>query len=192
MFEEEVYENKEFKGIVLSGEKICRKEFQGCRFENCDFAGCDFSGTAFIDSVFKACNLANIKMDKCGFRGVIFEESKLVGICFTDINPFLLSWEFRNSRIELCNFNGLKMRKSKFSGSTVRETDFVNVDLGESDFSGADLKGTRFHNAVLEKANLKKAENYYIDPMSNKLKGAKFSYPGVLSLLSSLGIKVED
>jgi uncharacterized protein YjbI with pentapeptide repeats len=74
----------------------------------------------------------------------------------------------------------------------MRRTDFINVDLAESDFSGSDLSGSKFHNAILEKSNFAGALHYYIDPASNRIKQAKFSYPGVLALLAPFEIKVED
>jgi len=83
------------------------------------------------------------------------------------------------------------MKKSGFIGSMVRKSDFIGVDLGDSDFSGSDLQESRFHNANLENVNFVGARNYYINPMNNKLKKAKFSSPEVLSLLAGFGISVE-
>ncbi|MDP2103500.1 MAG: hypothetical protein Q8K26_01100 [Candidatus Gracilibacteria bacterium] len=48
-----------------------------------------------------------------------------------------------------------------------------------------------FQNSNLTKVNFSGATNYYIDPTQNKLKGAKFSQPEVLSLLAGFGIEIE-
>ena len=54
------------------------------------------------------------------------------------------------------------------------------------------MPSLRKHNANLEKANFKGAFNYYIDPLKNRLKNARFSYPEVLALLIPFGIKIEN
>jgi uncharacterized protein YjbI with pentapeptide repeats len=187
----QVYENQEFQSLSLIGRDFCRKEFSNCVFKSCDFNECNFQGTLFIDCVYNCCNLANIKVDNCNFRGVVFNDCKLINVSFAAINFFLLNWEFRKCKIELCNFGGLKMKRSRFIESIVRETSFINVDLRDSDFAGSDLQGSKFHNALLENVNFVGARNYYIDPSSNKIKKAKFSYPEVLSLLATFDIKVE-
>jgi fluoroquinolone resistance protein len=43
----------------------------------------------------------------------------------------------------------------------------------------------------LEKADLRTAYNYSIDPSINKIKKAKFSLPGVVGLLSKYDIEIE-
>ena len=72
-----------------------------------------------------------------------------------------------------------------------RKTDFVNANLAKSDFRDSDLQASKFQNTNLENANLVGAKNYYIDPTQNKLKKAKFSSPGVLSLLAGFEIEIE-
>jgi uncharacterized protein YjbI with pentapeptide repeats len=54
------------------------------------------------------------------------------------------------------------------------------------------LRNSKFQNTNLANADLRTAKNYYIDPTHNKLKGARFSYPEVLSLLIPFGINVAD
>jgi len=190
-FAEQSYENQEFQGVPLAGRDLCRKEFSRCTFKSCDFGESKFNSALFIDSVFICCNLTNVKVDNCSFRGVVFEDCKMVNVAFTAINPFLLDWVFKGCKVEFCNFGGLKLKHSRFIDSSIRGTEFINVDLEKADFAGSDLQGSRFHNAVLEDANFVGARNYYIDPTSNRLKKAKFSVPEVLSLLAAFDIKVE-
>lgn len=120
-----------------------------------------------------------------------FEGCKLVGVSFTKVNPFLLEWVFTGCKLELCSFEGLKMKGSRFIGCALREADFTRADLTGSDFSGSDLLQARFQQTILEKADFTKAIRYYIDPTANRLKGAKFSYPNVLSLLAPFEVRVE-
>ena len=111
---------------------------------------------------------------------------------FTKISTLLIDWAFKNSKIELCDFSRLDMKKSIFSECTIREADFIDVDLSNSDFSNSDLQATKFQNSNLEEVDFTEARNYYIDPTQNKLKKAKFSSPEVLSLLAGFEIEVDD
>ena len=188
---EQPFEKQEFLSVISQGQDICRKDFSNCVFKSCNFNECSFKNSLFVDCVFTCCNLSNIKVDNCSFRGVVFDDCKLTNVSFAVINPFLLSWFFKNCKIEFCNFGGINMKHSKFIDSVIRGTDFINVDLEGADFARSDLQDSKFHNAVLDNANFSGARNYYIDPTSNKLKKAKFSVPEVLSLLAAFDIKVE-
>ena len=138
-FSAESFEGQVFQNISGITDELRRKEFSGCIFKDCDLVECDFSGSSFTDCQFDNCNLSNVKVDNCRFRSVIFEDSKLVGVLFTRINPFLLRWVFKGCKIELCNFSGIKMPHSQFVRSFIRESDFINVDLRGSNFSGSDF-----------------------------------------------------
>ena len=71
------------------------------------------------------------------------------------------------------------------------EVDFSETDLVGSVFKNCDLSGTIFENTHLEKADLRTAYNYHIDPESNKLKKAKFSLQGLPGLLDKYGLEIE-
>lgn len=43
----------------------------------------------------------------------------------------------------------------------------------------------------LEKADLRRARGYFIDPKFAKLKQAKFSFPDAVTLIEALGVEVE-
>jgi len=191
LFSEALFENQVFKNISAPRQEICCKEFSGCVFKDCDLGECNFSNSSFTDCTFSSCNLSNIKIDNCRFRTVVFEDCKIVGVLFERINPFLLRWIFKECKIELCDFSGLKMTHRQFIQSFIRETDFINTNLRESSFAGSDLQGSKFHNVNLEKATFVGARNYYIDPTVNRLKHARFSCPEVVSLLAAFDIKVE-
>ena len=191
LFSDSSYEQQVFEKLSLSAESIQRKEFSNCRFENCDFGASDFSNSVFIDCGFHSCSFANTKFEHCRFQGVTFVECKLVGIAFARVLPHFLQWSFKQCKINFCNFGGLKMPHSLFVQSLVHETDFVNADLKEASFAGSDLKASKFHHTNLEKSNFVGARNYYIDPTSNRIKGAKFDYPEVLNLLAGFSIKIE-
>ena len=63
--------------------------------------------------------------------------------------------------------------------------------LAGASFYGVRLGGTRFTRCDLQKADLRTAEEYAIDLETNKLKGARFSFPDVVRLLDGTGIVIE-
>jgi fluoroquinolone resistance protein len=56
----------------------------------------------------------------------------------------------------------------------------------EQIFSQVDLTGIQ-----IEKADFRTAYNYHLDPESNRLKGAKFSFHGLPGLLGKYGLEIE-
>ena len=144
---EQIYEDQVFQDIAWPGHDLTDLEFSGCTFKGGNFSDYMFTRASFTDCTFDGCNLSNVVMEGCRFQNVIFCNCKVLGIVFAKISPFLLSWEFRQCRLQLCNFSGLRMSKTKFHDSSVRETDFINVDLKEACFNASDLQGSKFHNA---------------------------------------------
>ncbi|MCY1548167.1 hypothetical protein D9M68_842610 [compost metagenome] len=70
------------------------------------------------------------------------------------------------------------------------------VDLGECDltealFDRCDLQNAIFDNTLLEKADLRTASGFSIDPERNKLKKAKFAQSGLAGLLYKYQIQVD-
>jgi fluoroquinolone resistance protein len=58
-------------------------------------------------------------------------------------------------------------------------------------FYNCDLSAAVFENTHLEKADFRTAYNYHLDPESNRLKGAKFSFHGLPGLLGKYGLEIE-
>lgn len=85
-----------------------------------------------------------------------------------------------------------RIRENKFEQCIFDETDFAESDVSECNFRGSDFKGARFVDTNLQKADFQHAINYQIDPLTNKLKGAKFSLPEAIGMLTGLGIVIVD
>ncbi len=71
------------------------------------------------------------------------------------------------------------------------EVDFTEADLSSAVFDNCDLTRSIFENTILEKADFRTSRNYSFDPDLNKIKKAKFSYPGILGLLGKYDIEIE-
>jgi uncharacterized protein YjbI with pentapeptide repeats len=82
------------------------------------------------------------------------------------------------------------MKNGIFSGSKLKESHFTNTCLNGADFSDVDLSGTVFHNCDLSKADFSSATQYNIDPLTNKMKKAKFSLPEAVGLLRSFDVTI--
>ncbi len=83
------------------------------------------------------------------------------------------------------------MKKTIFKDCVIKEADFSDADLTEARFLNCDLSMTRFHYTTLDKADLRTAGNFSIDPELNKLKKTKFSSSGIIGLLDKYDIVVE-
>jgi uncharacterized protein YjbI with pentapeptide repeats len=73
----------------------------------------------------------------------------------------------------------------------LHEIDFTETNLSVAVFDHCDLSGSIFDGTKLEKADLRSAYNYSIDPERNRLKKAKFSWPGLTGLLNKHGLIIE-
>lgn len=189
---DDYYSGQKFTKLVVTDSDLTDKEFTDCTFTRCDFSNSDFSVSVITDCTFIDCNLSNIIVKDTSFRSVIFDSCKLMGIIFGEIDTFLLNWAFKNCRIELCTFNGLKMPKTPFVKCQIHETDYNSSQLTGSSFAESDLASSNILDCDLQKVNFTQARNYYINPLRNKLTGARFNAPEVINLLSGFGIEIED
>lgn len=93
-----------------------------------------------------------------------------------------------NSRTARCQ---VKLKKIIFKRGSLHEADLSGCDLTGAVFDGCDLRDAKFENTILEKADLRTAFNYSIDPTINKIRKARFSLPAVTGLLDRFGILIE-
>lgn len=102
----------------------------------------------------------------------------------------LLSFSLRETRVEFCQFEELELPNLEATDSQILNCDFYNTNLEGANFGKSDFKQSMFENCNLQKVAFDGAVNYEIDPDKNRIKGASFSYPEVLSLLQKYKINV--
>lgn len=185
------YENKDFEKTNFTATGLAWGEYDNCTFTACNFAGVDLSGISFSDCTFRACNLATAKLGKTAFRDTIFTECKLTGLHFADCSDFLFTPHFESCTLDLSSFYGMKLKKSAFRDCSLREVDFTGADLSGAVLHNCDLGRALFDHTVLEKADLRTAYNYSIDPVANRIRKARFSAAGIIGLLDKYDIEVE-
>ncbi|MCP3967235.1 MAG: pentapeptide repeat-containing protein [Lentisphaerae bacterium] len=190
-FADSIYEDETFKQINATGLVFGKKEFFGCTFKNCDFSKSNLTNAVFEDCTFNSCNLSLCNVLNTSFRMIEFKHCKLTGIDFCDVNTFSLDIKFYNSRVQMCSFSDLDLKGGCFKFCQIFESDFFGTNLQKVSFQNSDLAQSKFQDVNLEKANLKGAKNYQINPLINIINGAIFSLPEAISLLNAFEIKLD-
>ena len=181
-----IFENQRFQESPLE-----MGDYEECTFINCDLSNTDLSSVNFIDCEFRGCNLSLVTLAQTSFREAKFRNCKLLGLHFEDCNNLTISLSFEDSSLELCSFNNLKLKNTLFRNSKVIEVDFTDTDLKNSTFHACDLQRSIFNNTILEGVDFRSSFNYSIDPDTNRIKKAKFSFPGILGLLDKFNIEID-
>ncbi len=189
------YVDQSFEKLHMDQDVIETSEFINCRFNNCNFSGLHLQEARIINCEFISCDLSLLQVPNSSFAGVIFSDSKLIGVDWTRANwvreVLGNSLTFNKSILSHSTFIGLTLKGVKFVDCVAHNVDFRETDLSQSDFSGTDLTDSLFHKTNLTMANLELARNYQISPELNKITKARFAFPEALSLLYSMDIQLE-
>jgi len=180
-----------FDKINFTQEPLPKGEYEKCVFMNCDLSNTDISGNLFLECEFTGCNLSLAKLTKTGFRDVTFKDCKMLGLQFGNCNEFSLSFSFDTCVLDHSSFYKLRLKKINFRNSKLEEVDFAECDLSGAVFDNCDMRGAAFDNTTLEKADLRTAHHYSIDPETNHIKKAKFSLHGIPGLLDKYDIEID-
>lgn len=167
----------------------------GAVFEDSEFRGVDFTvyplkSILFLDCRFENCNFANQKLINGSYRGVAFKACNLMGINWTSVKTFR-DVNFQDCKMNLSIFQNMDLKRVNMTDCLVSETDFSGANLGFSNLSGALLSGANFEGADLSGADLRNSRDYCFDVRTTKIKGTKFSFPDVVSLITALGAEVD-
>lgn len=184
-------EDKTFEKTDFTRGNLPAREFENCVFANCDFSEVDLRKVSFSECEFSTCNLSSAKILDTAFKDVKFVDSKLLGLDFSDCSKFLLAMAFENCVLNFSSFVDLKTKNMIFKNCTMREVDFSGAVLNGAVFDNCDLMKSVFRSTNLEKADLRTAYNFSIDPEFNRLGKAKFSINGLRGLLDKYDIVVE-
>lgn len=191
ILKETIFEDELFTGLSCSDVDLSDRIFRDCQFVDCDFSGSKLSKCQFSDCEFKQCNFSNAKLYGTKLSESDFIACKMDGIDFTTCNQMLFSINLNRCKIAFGIFAGLQMSGSNLSGSALTDCLFEETDLSRANLSKCDFQGATFDHTNLTGADLRNATGYSINPNTNKVATARFSYPEVLSLLQPLGIVVE-
>lgn len=189
-FEEQEIQDKQFEDISFENMEYIDCDFTGCQFigiklKNCKFKNCRFVNCIIGNIGFLYCDASNLEFTNSVLIGINWEDLKLKGV---DIAVFKC---MKACTIKYNYFTNLRLTKYDFKGSQFDECFFENCKLTDSSFGSVSLQGTKFIKCDLSGTDFREASDYVIDIADNKLKKAKFSFPEVVNLLSSLDIIIE-
>ncbi|HVU94020.1 MAG TPA: pentapeptide repeat-containing protein [Puia sp.] len=184
-------EDQTFETIDFKAKPPAKGHYDHCTFLHCDLSSVNLSEIIFVDCVFTGCNLSMAAVSATVFRDVRFGECKMLGMRFDQASMFGLACGFGGCILDHSSFYAMKMKKTNFSRCQLRQVDFTGCDLSQAVFDGCDLADAVFERTVLEKADLRGAFNYSIDPAGNRVKKARFSLEGVRGLLGKYDILIE-
>lgn len=170
---------------------ILEEEYEGETFERRSFAEMDLSGIKFIDCEFVSCNLSMASLTGASLRDVKFSGCKMLGLRFDSCNDFGFSVSFEECVLDHSSFFGRNLKKTVFKETRLHGVDLTDCDLTAAVFENCDLHDAKFERTNLEKADLRSARNYSIDPQTNRIRGARFSIPEVVGLLDHLEIVID-
>jgi uncharacterized protein YjbI with pentapeptide repeats len=181
--------DKTFEGEDFT--TFTKGEYDNCRFVNCNFLNSDMSKSTFVNCEFTGSNLSSVKVAKTTFNEVIFQDCKMLGIHFEQVEPLLLAFSFDTCQLDFASFYQLKLPKTHFKNCSLQEVDFVETDLRQAIFEHCNLARAIFDFSDLQKADFSTASNFSINPNKNKLKGAKFDKAHLAGLLASFRLNIK-
>ena len=164
-------------------------------FEDCEFRAFDFSvhnlkSVSFLNCKFTNCNMANIQLMNASMRDITFESCNLIGVNWCNLRRYE-DLKFKECKLNFSSFQGLKLKRTEIINSLAVDVDFSGCDLSLSNFSGSGFAGANFEAANLTDTDFRSSRDYLFDLRKAKIKGAKFTYPHVMALLTALGAEIE-
>jgi uncharacterized protein YjbI with pentapeptide repeats len=181
-----------FDKIDYRKNRLPKGEYESCTFSNCDFSGSDLTDVQFLECEFVNCDLSLAKLTRTALRDVRFKDCKMLGLQFGTCNEFGLSFAFKGCKLQNASFYKTKIKKTVFESCDLDEADFSASDLSGSVFHECNLRSAMFEETNLEKADLRTACNYIINPEKNRIKKASFSLIGLPGLLFKYNIVIEQ
>lgn len=186
-----LHQDKVFEKINFSQKELRNREFEKCTFRQCDLSNSSFIATRFIDCVFAGCNLSMLKLQRSTVSRVIFRDSKVMGVNFSDCEDNLFSVRFEGCMADYASFMNKKMPKTAFIQTSLKHVNFSNAILTQAVFDRADLEEALFSRTQLNEADFRTAINYVLDPELNTIRKAKFSTYGLAGLLTKHNLHIE-
>jgi len=188
--EEHLIDGKTFDSLNSKDIAFSGIEYENCSFKDCDLSEADLSGTKFIDCTFTACNLSLAKLSRTALRDIVFIGCKMLGLRFDMCHPFGLAFRFENCILNDSVFVELALKGTAFTNTELTGVDFTGCDLTGAVFGNCNLMDATFVHTILEKADLRTAHSYTIDPELNKIRKARFAIPDVVGLLRKYDIDI--
>ncbi len=189
------YEGEDFQNLTLTEARLEGLTLVDCSFTGCVFERCQLVRCALTECRFTRCRVIDPKSESSQVKFLSLQDCALTGVNWSLLLP-AGSFGEPLDKLEACRmkynfFTEMDLRRFSFEGSSLTECMFTGCNLSESRFSGCSLAGTEFFQCSLTCADLRGAQGYRIDVPSCQLKGARLAMPEAVSLLYSLGVRLE-
>ncbi|APQ78153.1 pentapeptide repeat protein [Clostridium botulinum] len=188
-------ENEKTKGLKFRDEIISNREYIDCEFYNCNFVDVEINNCIFKECKFHNCTMNSVIFKFSTMRNATLNESEFIGINWNALKGDSFSAgpinKVRKCFFKYNNFISMRLNNFNFSGSKFQESIFEESDLIDANFKDVRFESTQFTQCNMTRADFRGASGYVIDIQSNKLKKAKFSFPEVTNLLSSIDIVID-
>lgn len=183
--DQQAFERKDF-----AQEALPKGEYTQCTFRHCTFVKADLINVAFVECTFEGCDLSLARIRQAAFRDVAFTDCKLLGLSFDQANAFLFRIAPTRCLLDSASFQRLDLKGTRFMECRMHGVDLSAADLSGALFEECDLQDAVFDATGLERADLRTARGFIIDPERNRLKGARFSESGLGGLLAKYGLSI--
>lgn len=181
-------DNKTITNQILHKASI-EDEYEGCTFDHCSFADILLNGIYFENCIFKRCDFSNVKIES-QFETVQFQDCKMVGTDFSQMNRFSDALKFLNCNLSFAYFSEANLKETKFEKCILTDSDFSSANLSKSIFDDCDLSRVTFNGTNLESADIVTSFNFDISPVTNRVRGLNVSENGLKGLLTEFDIKI--
>lgn len=195
-----LYKNKYYEAAIFREENIKEAalhccDFTDCEFVNCTFEDCRINECKFTDCKFQNCTIISLKSKDSELRRAEFFKCNLIGIHWNELLPTAKISEpiyrLQDCHLKYNSFFKISLKKFDFSENTIQESVFEECSLMDASFKNCRLEGTQISGCDIRNADFRDSIGYEIEIVSNKMKGARFSFPEVVNLLNSLEIKID-
>lgn len=197
----EIDDGERWTGDTIDGELPPNKTIRDVEFANCEFRLTP-GGTPWspVECVFDRCrfigaDLSLSKWTNCTIRDTLFQDCRLTGADFS-----VASWTAYTAtspnRFERCDLSYANFARSRLGAIRITECRALEAEFMESDLAGAvfhetDLARAGFARTNLSDTDFRTAFGFVIDPMTAKLRGARFSSHSLAGLVIGFGIEIE-
>jgi len=183
------FEDETFEGLNLEGADLSGREFYRCVFRNSKLGQSSWLRSRLEDCTFEGCDLVRIVPKMLALRDVAFKSCRLMGVDFAEIAQYPIV-SFEDCNLKYVSFVSVPLRKVSFKGCSLTEASFFEVDLTDATFEGCQLAGARFEACDLGRARFHGAQDLFLDPAKNRVKGAEIPLETAILLATSFGMRV--
>jgi len=185
-----LYEEADITGLDRPGAELAAVELYGCTIRGAKLGEATLRRWVFEACTFTDCDLSNAVFAECTFQGCKFEGCRLIGVDWRAASPLTFDVTFHGCTMTYGVFTGLNLADLECIECDCAEVDFTEADLRRSRFAGTTLRGAIFSQTRLEQADLSRALEDFVDPLENRVAGAKFSMAATIRLAGRFGISV--